>query len=187
MLLVYLICSGTVRRIDLEKQRVQFLNILTSWKRVRGFMLEVKRMDDNYDTLVVIHLLKEMRTCETLFKQLHTEIGQIAMMSNETSSTLSQIAYKILGLTWNCLNAKITKKHELSHIELIDERWQEKIKLFTFVNASTIREIITFENEEMEKKNCSISEKEIQLRIENIQKVLVFYAKDIHDIYKHYR
>ncbi|RLN86567.1 hypothetical protein BBJ28_00004375, partial [Nothophytophthora sp. Chile5] len=52
-------------------QRGDFLNIVTAWRRVRGLLLEVKRMNDNYDALMIVHLLKEMRTCETLFKQLH--------------------------------------------------------------------------------------------------------------------
>ena len=116
-----------MRKIDLERQRVMFLNIITSWKRVRSLMVEVKRLNDNYDSLMVVHLLKEMRTCETLFKQLNSELAAIAISSNEMSGALSTIAYKVLSLTWSC----IAKTHQQQPVELIDERQMERMRHFT--------------------------------------------------------
>lgn len=190
--------SGAIRKINLERQRGSFLNIVTSWKRVRSLLLEVKRMNDNYDALMVVHLMKEMRTCETLFKQLNGELAAIAIASNETSSALSQIAYKILGLTWNCLNAR--SKNTVAALGIIDERWQERIKDFTHVDLSSVRELLVADCEiqhqlQSRARRGSITglamapvvpERDVQQRTEALRSILAVYSKDIHDIFKHY-
>ncbi|DBA00754.1 TPA: hypothetical protein N0F65_001225 [Lagenidium giganteum] len=206
---------GSVRKINLERQRGEFLNIITSWKRVRSLMLEVKRMQDNYDSLMVVHLLKEMRTCETLFKQLNSELSSIAIASNEGSSALSQVAYKILHLTWSCLNARST--NTIPSLNIIDERFQERIRNFSFVDVSTVRQILMAENEQefhskplrvipvpgamaaaalvlpvMSLHFTSVStmpiipEREVLQRTEAVRLVVSAFSKDLHDIFKHY-
>lgn len=167
---------------------------------MRSLLLEVKRMNDNYDSLMVVHLMKEMRTCETLFKQLNNELSSIAIASNETSSVLSQIAYKVLGLTWRCLNARAT--NQVASLEVIDERWQERIKDFTQVDIASVRELLIADSEIQHQllnraRRGSMSggmsmvpvvpERDVQLRTDALRKVLVVYSKDIHDIFKHYR
>lgn len=137
--------SGTVRKLNMEKQRGDFLNIVTTWRRVRSLLLEVKRMNDNYDAGMVAHLLKEMRTCEMLFKQLHSELDHITVTSNEASSTLSQIAYKALSITWSCIRARDT--HPNAPVGLIDERTHERVREFSRVDASCIRDLLVHESE----------------------------------------
>jgi hypothetical protein len=198
-----LCCSGSIRKINLERQRGEFLNIITSWKRVRSLLLEVKRMNDNYDTLMVVHLMKEMRTCETLFKQLNNELSSIAIASNETSSALSQIAYKILGLTWSCVHAKAT--NQVVSLGIIDERWQERIKNFTHIDIASVRELLiadsTSHHQQLLMKRVSrssdssmstmmvpvVPERDVQLHTDALRSVLMVYSKDLHDIFKHYR
>lgn len=190
--------SGSIRKINLERQRGAFLNIITSWKRVRGLLLEVKRMNDNYDSLMVVHLMKEMRTCEILFKQLNGELAAIAIASNETSSALSQIAYKIIGLTWKCLNAR--SKNTVAALGIIDERWQERIKDFTQVDISSVRELLIADCEIQHHLHSRtrrgsvaglamvpvVPERDVQQRTEALRSILTVYSKDIHDIFKHY-
>ncbi|GAB9475309.1 hypothetical protein Gpo141_00012408, partial [Globisporangium polare] len=189
---------GSIRKINLERQRGSFLNIITSWKRVRSLLLEVKRMNDNYDALMVVHLMKEMRTCETLFKQLNGELAAIAIASNETSSALSQIAYKILGLTWNCLNAR--SKNTVAALGIIDERWQERIKDFTQVDLSSVRELLVADcaiQHQLQSRGRRgsvaglpmapvVPERDVQQRTEALCSILTVYSKDVHDIFKHY-
>lgn len=192
-------CSGSIRRINLERQRGAFLNIITSWKRVRGLLLEVKRMNDNYDALMVVHLMKEMRTCETLFRQLNSELAAIAIASNETSSVLSQVAYKILGLTWRCLHAR--SMNQVATLGIVDERWQERIKDFTHVDLATVRELlvadsaIRFQLQSRTRRGSTASiamapvvpERDVQQCTDALRGILTVYSKDLHDIFKHYR
>ncbi|KAF1332059.1 hypothetical protein FI667_g3843, partial [Globisporangium splendens] len=195
---------GSIRKVNLERQCGEFLNIITSWKRVRSLLLEVKHMNDNYDTLMVAHLMKEMRTCETLFKQLNNELSSIAIASNETSSALSQIAYKILGLTWSCVHAKAT--NQVASLGTIDKRWQERIKDFTHIDIASVRELLIADSasqhhqqlllKRMSRSGGSsmstmmapvVPERDVQLRIDALQSVLLVYSKDLHDIFKYYR
>lgn len=205
--------SGSVRRINLEKQRGDFLNIISSWRRVRGLLLEVKRMNDNYDALMVSHLLKEMRTCETLFKQLNGELSSIAIASNETSSALSQVAYKILQLTWSCIRTRGVMQpvspNEAAAVELIDERWLERLREFTSISTSVVRELLVRESE-IEFRSIQtqgrglrgrtstvntasasmapvVPERDVLTQAEALRRVLHMYSKDVHDIFKHYR
>jgi hypothetical protein len=206
--------SGSVRRINLEKQRGDFLNIVSSWRRVRGLLLEVKRMNDNYDALMVAHLLKEMRTCETLFKQLNGELSSIAIASNETSSALSQVAYKVLAITWSCVRTRgvmsPVSPSEAAAVELIDERWLERVREFTAVDTAVVRELLVQENE-LEFRNMKlmssgqrgrasmtaslpskvmapvVPERDVLAQTEALRRVLHVYSKDLHDIFKHYR
>lgn len=191
--------SGSIRKINLERQRGAFLNIVTSWKRVRSLLLEVKRMHDNYDALMVVHLMKEMRTCETLFKQLNGELAAIAIASNETSSALSKIAYKILGLTWRCLHARAS--NQVAALEIVDERWQERIKDFTLVDVGSVRELLVADSEIQHQllnraRRGSVAgqamapvvpERDVQQRTDALRSMLMIYSKDLHDIFKHYR
>jgi hypothetical protein len=189
-----------MRKINLERQRGEFLNIVTSWKRIRSLMLEVKRMNENYDALMISHLLKEMRTCETMFKQLNSELSAIAISTNESASTLCHLSYKILHLTWKCLHARAT--NQLDSLELIDERWQQRVKDFTTIESTTVRQLLVNDNlrEHLQGKTKAktgstssvtqhmavIPEKEVLTRTDAIRSVLLVYAKDLHDIFKHY-
>lgn len=204
-----------MRRINLEKQRGDFLNIVSSWRRVRGLLLEVKRMNDNYDALMVAHLLKEMRTCETLFKQLNGELSSIALASNETSSALSQVAYKILVITWSCVRTRgvmsPVSPSEAAAVELIDERWLERVREFAAVDAGAVRELLAQQSEH-EFRSAKLQgsglrgrasttaaplptsvmapvvpERDVLTQTEALRCVLHVYSKDLHDIFKHYR
>lgn len=196
----------------MEKQRGDFLNIITTWRRVRGLLLEVKRMNDNYDALMVVHLLKEMRTCETLFKQLHSELAQLAVTSNEASSALSQIAYKALSLTWSCVRARDI--HPQAPLGLIDERTHERVREFSRVENSCIRDLLVHESEStfnhmnqsagaalLRRKSSGttpvlvagsamapvVPERDVDIATAAVRRVLLAYSKDLNDIFKHYR
>lgn len=167
---------------------------------MRSLLVEVKRMHDNYDALMVVHLMKEMRTCETLFKQLNGELAAIAIASNETSSALSKIAYKILGLTWRCLNARTT--HEVATLDIVDERSLERMKDFSIVDIGSVRELLVADSviqhqlQTRARRSSSVGllamapvvpERDVQQRVEALRSVLTLYSKDLHDIFKHYR
>ncbi|KAG3011738.1 hypothetical protein PC121_g15536 [Phytophthora cactorum] len=197
---------GTVRKLNMEKQRGDFLNIVTTWRRVRGLLLEVKRMNDNYDAGMVAHLLKEMRTCETLFKQLHSELDQIAVTSNEASSALSQIAYKVLGITWSCVRARDI--HPNAPLGLVDERTHERIREFSRVDSSCIRDLLVHDsenafnllNQSVGRKSSTtthvivsksvmppfVPERDVDIATAAVRRALLAYSKDLNDIFKHY-
>ncbi|ETP41579.1 hypothetical protein F442_11338 [Phytophthora nicotianae P10297] len=197
---------GTVRKLNMEKQRGDFLNIVTTWRRVRGLLLEVKRMNDNYDAGMVAHLLKEMRTCETLFKQLHSELNQIAVTSNEASSALSQIAYKVLAITWSCVRARDI--HPNAPLGLVDERTHERIREFSRVDSSCIRNLLVHDteiafnllNQSVGRKGSSttqvmvtgstmppfVPERDVDIATAAVRRALLAYSKDLNDIFKHY-
>ncbi|KAG7392053.1 hypothetical protein PHYBOEH_006494 [Phytophthora boehmeriae] len=196
---------GTVHKLNMEKQRGDFLNIVTTWRRVRGLMLEVKRMNDNYDSGMVVHLLKEMRTCETLFKQLHSDLAQLAVTSNESSSALSQIAYKALSLTWSCIRARDI--HPQAPLGLVDERTHERVREFSRVESSCIRDLLVHDSEVVfnqlhqpagrRKSSMAhapvagamppvIPERDVDLTTAAVRRVLLAYSKDLSDIFKHY-
>jgi hypothetical protein len=191
---------NSIRRLNLDRQREKFLNIITSWKRVRSLLLEVKRMHDSYDALMVAHLLKEMRTCETLFKQLNSELSAMAIASNESAAALSQIAYKVLTLTWRCLHASATPGG-IRSLELVDERLAERVKDFAHVELATVRQLLLQDSQlETPHKGTgakafamalavtpqAVTEKEVVARTEAVRAALVVYCKDLHDIFKHY-
>ncbi|RLN52236.1 hypothetical protein BBJ29_009503 [Phytophthora kernoviae] len=197
---------GTVHKLNMEKQRGDFLNIVTTWRRVRGLLLEVKRMNDNYDSGMVVHLLKEMRTCETLFKQLHSDLAQLAVTSNESSSALSQIAYKALSLTWSCIRARDI--HPQAPLGLVDERTHERVREFSRVESSCIRDLLVHDSEIAfnqlnqpagGRKSSGIThipvtgsmtpvvpERDVDLATAAVRRVLLAYSKDLSDIFKHY-
>ncbi|EGZ28565.1 hypothetical protein PHYSODRAFT_468593 [Phytophthora sojae] len=202
---------GTVRKLNMEKQRGDFLNIVTTWRRVRSLLLEVKRMNDNYDAGMVAHLLKEMRTCEMLFKQLHSELDHITVTSNEASSTLSQIAYKALSITWSCIRARDT--HPNAPVGLIDERTHERVREFSRVDASCIRDLLVHESEtafsqlhmsaaaSLQRRKSSgatpvlvagsamapvVPERDVDISTAAVRRALLAYSKDLNDIFKHY-
>lgn len=191
-----MIVSGSIRKINLDRQRGNFLNI-TSWKRVRSLLVEVKRMNDNYDSLMVAHLLKEMRSCESVFKQLNSELSVIAIASNETSSTLSQIAYKVLSITWRCLHARAS--NTVGSLNTIDERWHDRVKEFLQLNLTTVRELLMVESESTHQLRTTktrrtsvrpvpiVSEEDVNMCVDALRSVLVVYCKDLYDIFKHYR
>jgi len=201
-----------VRKLNMEKQRGDFLNIITTWRRVRGLLLEVKRMNDNYDAGMVAHLLKEMRTCETLFKQLHSELEQIAVTSNETSSALSQIAYKALAITWSCVRARDIHPH--APLGLVDERTHERVREFSRVDSSCIRDLLVHDSDTafnqlnqsagatlLRRKSSGtapvlvagpamppvVPERDVDLATAGVRRALLAYSKDLNDIFKHYR
>ncbi|POM62132.1 hypothetical protein PHPALM_28747 [Phytophthora palmivora] len=197
---------GTVRKLNMEKQRGDFLNIVTTWRRVRGLLLEVKRMNDNYDAGMVAHLLKEMRACETIFKQLHSELDHIAVTSNETSSALSQIAYKALAITWSCVRARDIHPH--APLGLIDERTHERIREFSRVEDSCIRDLLVHDSEIVfnqlnlpaARKSSGMTpvlvvssamppvvpERDVDIATAAVRRALLAYSKDLNDIFKHY-
>ncbi|KAG6609954.1 uncharacterized protein IUM83_00815 [Phytophthora cinnamomi] len=202
---------GTVRKLNMEKQRGDFLNIVTTWRRVRGLLLEVKRMNDNYDAGMVAHLLKEMRTCEMLFKQLHSDLDHIAVTSNEASSALSQIAYKALAITWSCVRARDTHPH--APLGLVDERTHERVREFSRVDASCIRDLLVHDSENafsqlhmsagasLQRRKSSgvapvlvagsamapvVPERDVDIATTAVRRALLAYSKDLNDIFKHY-
>ncbi|KAJ0407423.1 hypothetical protein ATCC90586_003833 [Pythium insidiosum] len=183
----------SLRRLNLERQRGQFLNVITSWKRVRSLMLEVKRMNDNYDALMVAHLLKEMRTCETLFKQLNSDLCAIAVAANESAATHCHLAYQILQLTWRCLRARET--HSLAALALVDERLQDRMRDFARVDVATVRQLLVADAQRgvggprrslVAAPTPVIPEKDVVVRTDAVRGVLSVYCKDLHDIFKHY-
>ncbi|KAF4133441.1 Calponin homology domain-containing protein [Phytophthora infestans] len=194
---------GTVRKLNMEKQRGDFLNIVTTWRRVRGLLLEVKRMNDNYDAGMVAHLLKEMRTCETLFKQLHSELNQIAVTSNEASSALSQIAYKVLAITWSCVRARDILPN--APLGLVDERTHERIREFSRVDSACIRGLLVHDsenafnllNQSVGRKSSTttnagsvmppfVPERDVGIATAAVRRALLAYSQDLNDIFKHY-
>ncbi|KAL3673216.1 hypothetical protein V7S43_000939 [Phytophthora oleae] len=202
---------GTVRKLNMEKQRGDFLNIITTWRRVRGLLLEVKRMNDNYDAGMVAHLLKEMRTCETLFKQLHSELDHITVTTNETSSALSQIAYKALSITWSCVRARDI--HPLASLGLVDERTHERVREFSKIDTCCIRDLLVHDTESvfnqlhqsvgvalMRRKSSAttpvvvtgsamppvVPERDVDIATAAVRRALLAYSKDLNDIFKHY-
>ncbi|KAE9154169.1 hypothetical protein PF006_g1745 [Phytophthora fragariae] len=202
---------GSVRKLNMEKQRGDFLNIVTTWRRVRSLLLEVKRMNDNYDAGMIAHLLKEMRTCEMLFKQLHSELDHIAVTSNEASSALSQIAYKALAITWSCVRARDTHPH--APLGLIDERTHERVREFSRVDASCIRDLLVHDSENafsqlhmsagasLQRRKSSgvtpvlvagsamapvVPERDVDIATAAVRRALLAYSKDLNDIFKHY-
>ncbi|KAK1947976.1 Fimbrin [Phytophthora citrophthora] len=202
---------GTVRKLNMEKQRGDFLNIITTWRRVRGLLLEVKRMNDNYDAGMVAHLLKEMRTCETLFKQLHSELDSITVTTNETSSALSQIAYKALSITWSCIRARDIHPH--APLGLVDERTHERIREFSKIDACCIRDLLVHDTESvfnqlnqsvgaalMRRKSLTatpvvvtgsamppvVPDRDVDIATAAVRRALLAYSKDLNDIFKHY-
>ncbi|EEY66136.1 uncharacterized protein PITG_03680 [Phytophthora infestans T30-4] len=194
---------GTVRKLNMEKQRGDFLNIVTTWRRVRGLLLEVKRMNDNYDAGMVAHLLKEMRTCETLFKQLHSELNQIAVTSNEASSALSQIAYKVLAITWSCVRARDILPN--APLGLVDERTHERIREFSRVDSACIRGLLVHDsenafnllNQSVGRKSSTttnagsvmppfVPERDVGIATAAVRRALHAYSQDLNDIFKHY-
>ncbi|KAL4095678.1 hypothetical protein PRIC1_009051 [Phytophthora ramorum] len=202
---------GTVRKLNMEKQRGDFLNIITTWRRVRGLLLEVKRMNDNYDAGMVAHLLKEMRTCEMLFKQLHSELDQIAITSNEASSALSQIAYKALAITWACVRARDI--HPNAPLGLVDERTHERVREFSRIDTSCIRDLLIRDSESsfnqlnqstvtsLVRRNSSsttpvfvagsamppvVPDRDVDIATVAVRRALLGYSKDLNDIFKHY-
>ncbi|RLN21080.1 hypothetical protein BBJ28_00010553, partial [Nothophytophthora sp. Chile5] len=182
--------------------------IVTAWRRVRGLLLEVKRMNDNYDALMIVHLLKEMRTCETLFKQLHAELTHLAVASNEASSALSQIAYKALALTWSCVRARDV--HPQAPLALVDDRIHERVREFLDVDSSCIRELLVQDSDRAHqqmqqlvggRRKSSVTtpglaasssmapvvpERDVEFVTDAVRRVLLAYSKDLHDIFKHY-
>ncbi|OWZ24560.1 hypothetical protein PHMEG_000384 [Phytophthora megakarya] len=190
---------GTVRKLNMEKQRGEFLNVVTTWRRVRGLLLEVKRMNDNYDAGMVAHLLKEMRTCETIFKQLHSDLDHIAVTSNETSSALSQIAYKALSITWSCVRARDIHPH--APLGLVDERTHERIREFSKVEDSCIRDLLVHDSEivfnQLHQSTARrgsgltrmlpvVPERDVDFATAAVRRALLAYSKDLNDIFKHY-
>ncbi|GMF43267.1 unnamed protein product [Phytophthora fragariaefolia] len=168
-------------------------------------------MNDNYDAGMVAHLLKEMRMCEMLFKQLHSELDHIAVTSNEASSALSQIAYKALSLTWSCIHARDTHPH--APLGLVDERTHERVREFSRVDASCIRDLLVLDNESafnhlqissaaslVRRKSSGVTpvlvagssmapvvpERDVDIATAAVRRALLAYSKDLSDIFKHY-
>lgn len=189
----------------MEKQRGEFLNVTTLWRRVRGLLLEVKRMDVHHDASIVAYLLKKMRTCETLCKRLHAELNHIAVTSNEVSSALAQIAYKTLAITWSCVHARAV--HPTAPLKLVDERTHERGRDLSCVDTSCIRAILVHESNARFAQldpsyGCDSSstthlaepamppvvpERDVGIAFAAVSRALLAYSKDLDDIFRHYR
>ncbi|KAL7680535.1 putative calponin domain, CH domain superfamily, fimbrin/Plastin [Plasmopara halstedii] len=195
---------GTIRNLSIEKQRGDYFNIVTIWRRICGLLLEVKRMNDNYDVDIVSHLLKEMRTCETSLKQLHLELHYIAVTSSEASSALSQIACKTLAITWSCVRAR--EAYPEAPLQLVDERAHEHVHEFSRVDTSCIRVLLVQDSMNnyhhiTKSKRCKksttfciaepamlpvVPERDVDIVTGAVRRALLAYSKDLNEIFKHY-
>ncbi|GMF20719.1 unnamed protein product [Phytophthora lilii] len=152
-----------------------------------------------------------MRTCETLFKQLHSELDHIAVTSNEASSALSQIAYKALATTWSCVRARDIHPH--APLGLVDERTHERVREFSRVDTSCIRDLLVHDSESIfnhlnqsagaslvRRKSSGatpvlvagsamppvVPERDVDIATAAVRRALLAYSKDLNDIFKHY-
>jgi len=101
-------------------------------------MLEVKRTQDDHENIMVSHLTREMRNCESMAKQIQTDLTATAVMANESSAVIASLSHKILCYTWKFTVNKL----QGLHTDVLDERQASTIKKYCIVNSTEIREII---------------------------------------------
>lgn len=164
------------------------MNIATSWQRARGLMLQLKRIKDQHDPLTAVYLLKELRNCEARCKQLHSDLCTISSASNEAAGVYSVMAYRVLGLTWTCLNARLKKEP----LQIVDERLQEQLAPYTLVSHTSVCELMADDegpkvSNEDSRAAVAVQDRHVSMCAVELQKALRAYARDIHDIFQHYR
>ncbi|OQR95661.1 hypothetical protein THRCLA_07681 [Thraustotheca clavata] len=172
-------------RINTEKCRKIFLQIVASWKKVRSLMLEVKRSPEDPlggENIMVVTLVKEMRRCEDLHSHLHHEITALTCSSSESACVLSKLMHRILCFSWRMLS----QRDQGVDGDMVDERKAETIRKFTTVPVEDIRNIIEDEKISGGSRRNSVSDSEVMTRVFGIQRVLKHYFNDLHAIFRHY-
>ncbi|KAF0701184.1 Aste57867_8335 [Aphanomyces stellatus] len=166
--------------LNTDHARKVFLHIVTCWKKIRNLMLEIKRtQEDVGDNTLLLALVKELKSCESYHKQMQTELTTMACASNESATVLSQLAHKILCLTWRLLSEKTKGVHE----DVVDERRAQTMQKFTLVQPGLIRDIIL---SGPENRRSTLSDTEVLTRVLGIQKVLQQWFKELCAIFRHY-
>ncbi|OQR94581.1 hypothetical protein ACHHYP_01116 [Achlya hypogyna] len=169
-------------RVNTDKCRKIFLQIVASWKKVRGLMLEVKRTPEDplgAENMMVVTLGKEMRRCEEFHSLLQREMTALACASNESASVLSKLTHKILSFSWRMLS----QRSQGIDGDIVDERKAEAILKFTTVAPADIRQIIL---DEASPRRHSVGDTEVMTRVFGIQKVLKQHFTDLRAIFRHY-
>ncbi|KDO16559.1 hypothetical protein SPRG_17926 [Saprolegnia parasitica CBS 223.65] len=179
---LFTLSPGHFSKVNTEKCRKVFLQIVSAWKKVRSLMLEVKRMPDDplgAENMMVVTLGKEMRRVEELHTLLQKEMTSLVCASNESAGVLSKLLHKILCFTWRMLS----QRDRGVDGDIIDERRADTIRKFTSVSADAIRRLIS---DEPSARHRSISDTEVMTRVFGIQKVLKQHFNDLHAIFRHY-
>ncbi|CAK4364531.1 unnamed protein product [Aphanomyces euteiches] len=165
------------RPINTDKARKIFLHIVTSWKRVRSIMLEVRRTQEDNTSAITANLVKELKACEAYHKQMQTELTLMACKSNEEATVLAKLAHKILCMTWRAFSEQIKGVQG----DVVDERRVQMMQKFTSIQPSLVRELL-----QSETHHGAISETEVLTRVVGIQKVLQQWFKELSAIFRHY-
>ncbi|EQC36511.1 hypothetical protein SDRG_05962 [Saprolegnia diclina VS20] len=179
---LFTLSPGHFSKVNTEKCRKVFLQIVSAWKKVRSLMLEVKRTPDDplgAENMMVVTLGKEMRRVEELHTLLQKEMTSLVCASNESAGVLSKLLHKILCFTWRMLS----QRDRGVDGDIIDERRADTLRKFTSVSANVIRRLIS---DEPSPRRRSISDTEVMTRVFGIQKVLKHHFNDLHAIFRHY-